>query len=219
MENQSTIDKLELGKLGCCPNCGNPAPKIREWRDLNGACIWRADTLGMVCMTCHVCGISFKMLVEGPFEEPALPFDLPTAEESRTDEDEAPGANHVETIEETCARVIIEDIPQSQTRGKETFDVRGATQDAIFELKLSNILGLPTPLVRDIAKGLANARRKHPNWPAEPHYGISAIREEFEGLWDEVKVDGPVERQRQEVIDLIVTGCRYVLEICDRDGE
>ena len=217
MENENIIAELEPAISGCCPNCGNPVPEIRKWRDASGVLVWRADSRGIVVMNCGVCGIDFKMPVECPLEEPALPLDQPTDEESYTDEDEDPGANHVETIEETCAQVIIEDLPQSQTGGKETFDIKG--NGVSPEFKLGTVLGLPSHLVRDIAKGLANARRKHPNWPAEPHYGISAIREEFEELWDEVKTDGPVERQRQEAMDLIVTACRYVLEICDRDLE
>jgi hypothetical protein len=47
------------------------------------------------------------------------------------------------------------------------------------------------------------------------HEGISVLREEFEELWDEVKMKHPdVDKMRSEVIQVGAMALAFLLEVC-----
>ena len=67
----------------------------------------------------------------------------------------------------------------------------------------------------EVSQELEYARFKHPEPYHSGHEGCAIIREEFEELWDEVKKDMPLDRQRAEAIQVAATAIRYVQDLCD----
>lgn len=70
-------------------------------------------------------------------------------------------------------------------------------------------------ILNDVQVEVEKAISKHASFTT-PHHGSSALREEFEELWDHVKDDtGTSDEARKEAIQVAAMAVRYILDLID----
>lgn len=87
--------------------------------------------------------------------------------------------------------------------------------------RLSPPLSDVTLISQAADEAVAEVLRAITRWPRPfscAHEGISVLREEFEELWDEVKVNQKrrdLDKMRKEAIQVAAMALRFVVEVCD----
>jgi len=83
-----------------------------------------------------------------------------------------------------------------------------------MSIKIENILA-------EVNQEVMTAHAQYPDMNSA-HEGYAVLLEEVDELWDEVKVkqsNRSCESMRKEAIQVAAMACRFVLDICDKEGK
>jgi len=74
----------------------------------------------------------------------------------------------------------------------------------------------PSPILADVQAELKRAMKKFGAFH-DAHHGKAIIEEEFDELWDEIKLKKPsVLVMRKEAVQLAAMAVRFIQDVCDR---
>ncbi len=68
-------------------------------------------------------------------------------------------------------------------------------------------------IYQEVAEELERARAKFPPFHSA-HEGIAVIREEFEELWDDTKLNASIKDMRAEAIQVASSAIRFIEDVC-----